>query len=1607
MTFYLQLDGVNDYLEIPSNPLYTNTGAYEVSFRTSTPSREKEGNLIFGKYNGEYFSTNGIGMYVDNGGFLLVQVKSDQTNGSNYHRSSMQITDGLQHVVKIEFFDQQTIKVYIDGTLDGIIDFNETFDSVPTPIRIGKSEDTWWGMFKGDMFYVKVYNDVNNLVGEWDFRTGTVSDQTLNNNNATLIGGTWVDNSNTNADEWKKYSSEIYILSQDDKPLTTLSESTGLVSAPFKDQLNNVPDEPFVFTVYADIERAKYVKEENRVVFRDKDGDLREYVIKEIDDLDNNDGPQTTATCEPAFMELNEHVIEDRRFVDKEAQEALTAALQGTRWTGTVEVSLGKATTNFYYISSVDAIWNILEVWGGEFKDVVTFDGNKITKREIRIKQRLGADRGAWFEIDHNIEEIERTVLSYPVTALYGRGASLEIEDEETGEHTGGYTRLIDFADVEWKKSKGDPVDKPKGQKWVGDPDALLKYGRKYNGQLMHRYGIFENGDYEDPAELLWATWQQLQEEKKPEVNYRLAVHLFDKPVSLGDTARAFDRQFTRPIEIQTRVIAIEYDLLDIEGTTVVEMGQFLSAHDDDLYREIEGIKNDLNKPRPTKPIDNGSFPDVKPGTPVNVEANGAFQTIQLFWDYDSKVYISHYEVYGSQVKDFIPDSQHLLWRGSTSAFNHEVNTDQVWHYRVRAVNTRGTPGDFSPQVSAATVRIITDDILFGSIIADHLTNNLDIADKLAQNTIDRINVGPMQEIQYTQAEIQATENRLLGQLNSQIGDVNASINDLLTRTSGIEGTVTSITQEVNDVDGRLSTTITQLSNVDGVVSEHTTTLQQHAGLISAKAEKGEVYTRTQTNDLLGNKVDYTVYNNKMTSLDIDISGISNKVSNTETSVNSLTGELANAKSQIAQLNIRADGIVQSVSEVRADLDGLEIGGRNLASRNNIFGWESGFARTDNTFRLTGLKAGLYIHENTYEPDTDYVFSFKFKKISGTIKSVAGHAGLSNISAVYRDGVKLSTSSWSAGDSNFPDDGNVYSYVVYFKTKPAIGTTNDRIYIQPNRVSPSYAYEYVAEVWDLQLEKGNKATGWSPAPEDTDARITSAETLIEQKADKLALSAVSTSVDSLTGRMSNAESSINLLSNEIIFKVNKDGVIASINVSPEGVRISGNKHHITGQTLIDDAVIGTAAIADLAVTNAKLANLSVGTAQMQNLSVTNAKIASLAVDDAKIADLSVTKLKAGTIDTSKIKIRGGSAIDYTLIDGSYFESRGRFRRTWLGKTKTHDIRMRFENGYMRARNDTENHSLYFTDFGISTYADGEGPNDGASGTLAFRDDTYSSALGVTLHSNSGVVALKSESNRVVLDSGQTVSIESKNASVYLRPMRLSRPGNNEFQVWLKDNPDPGDVDGAITYGSGATGGAGHGSGIRFKKSTTGEPTVWITDGDGNKNTGTLDAYLARLYGLYTRNIRLDTSYEGTHFYLGVSTGELRVTSNLLADGNYRAVRASSFPTGTSLRENKTDIEVFNEDVLPTIRNASPYLYRIKGDEFKVHKQLGLMVDETPRILHGESGDSMEMYALNTFLWRGIQQLDDKVTDNTDEIELLKLENQYLKQKIKQLEDKVA
>ncbi len=1531
---------------------------------------------------------------------------------------------------------------------------------------------------------------------------------------------------------------ELFLFSQDDEFITLLSEDEGLVDTWFKDYENHVEDEFFVFNIDSNSELLQYIVEENQVAFYDRDGRLRLARMKDLREITTNDDGMITheikVICEPSFLELHDHFVEDRRVVEGTAQTALNRALDGSRYIGEVTVELGNATDNFYWIDGIEAVFKILKTWGGALKDTITLnEDNEIIERKMWIVQRLGTDNGLIIEPDYNAEEISRNTLSYPETALWGQGASLEIEDEE-GELTGGHTRYITFEDVEWKVENGDPVDKPKGQKWVGDPDALAKYGyikdhanenllsqnkddyiaplderialkeRPYvnagtytisnysdvdyvkqvtlrletgssskplytydlskneatftveeagylivyisvdgskitskdalndlGGKLRfkieegdhgtawkvkrnHRFGHFSNQDYEDPEELLWATWQELQDRKLKEIMHEATIYESDKKVSLGDTATILNREYNKPIELQSQITGLEYDILYPDDEIKIVVGKYVDMNEDPLEKEVEDLKQDIRKPRPTKPIDNGSFPDIKPGTPVNVEAHGSFQQIHLFWDYDSNVYISHYEVYGSQISDFVPDEQHLLYRGRVSAFIHEVDTDEKWYYYVRAVNTRGTVGEFSNRVDASSVRVISDDILFGEIIADHLDDNLDIADKLAQNTIDRINEGPMEAIEYTQQEIEDAEKSILEKLNNEIGDVNTAITDLLDRTSDVESTVTNVKTDIDTINGEISATIEELTNLDDVVSQHTLDIQANAKGLSAKAEKSEVYTRTATDNLLGDKVNVTTYENKMTQLDIDVSGISGRVSNTETNINDLTGDMSSAMSQIGELDVKANNINASVSEVRADLDGLEIGGRNL-----LKGTSSEFDRYERTHSW-----GDFVpYDNvSIVPGEIYTVRAYLKNIEGS-KNVQIKVRMEGSTYVDFNGNKI------------PPGKEGYSLVTF--TVPD-SWTEARVMVV--RFDKKVTEKNIIDYKEVKLEKGNRATDWSPAPEDIDANLSEMKSSIDLKADSATLEVVSRKVNTNTGNLETAMTSLEFFRNEIKLKVDVDGVISSINLSKEGVRIDGNKHHITGQTLIDDGVIGTAAIANLAVDRFHLKQGIIDNVHIADATIEHTKMKSLNVDHVVAGEMDLVHLRAGTIDGNKIKLRGGSGNAYASFDGEEIETRGEYRRTWFGNTEIHDVGIQLRYGRLRFHNYGNKRNLYFSETGITTYiggSDSEGGGYQGSGTIEFFSHRFDNDIrGLTLYSNRGTIGLQTDTRDIILDADRNSDIRSRRGSVLIKPHIDTRTGYNHFRFAVKDHSSARDTDGYIVYGSPNT---DYASGIRFKKSRAGEALIWATDGSGSPATGSF--YGASLYGdlkprgtyayaiapmlrvvtsdskstygdlsvneALAHSIRKNPNTSGDNFYIGTSNGEVRVTNNLLWQGShgdttYRPIRTSKVYE-TSSEKYKTDIQKFDKSALDLINQSVIYDYYKDGSN---QREIGLIIErEMPSCII--DGNAVDGYSMRSLSWKAIQELDNKFISADDRINILELENQYLKQKIKSLEEKVA
>ena len=272
-----------------------------------------------------------------------------------------------------------------------------------------------------------------------------------------------------------------------------------------------------------------------------------------------------------------------------------------------------------------------------------------------------------------------------------------------------------------------------------------------------------------------------------------------------------------------------------------------------------------------------------------------------------------------------------------------------------------------------------------------------------------------------------------------------------------------------------------------------------------------------------------------------DLEELTSRVTKAETSItnNAEAIKLAATKEEVAttlagystttEMNAvieqKANGITASVSATYAtktenqaalsaaeaaqdDIDNLEIGGRNLVTnsknlknfKNEALSYISMiFTDTDVTVTCTKSVLGIY-YDISVEGASYYTLSFNAADISGTCKySVGGDGSVSIWAGLYKY-------------TNL-EEGRTE---VTFKTNAA--TTSARIYFSSHSGSDSF------KLWNVKLEKGNKATDWTPAPEDVDAAnqavaddlannystTTEMNSAIEQKANSITSSVAAT-----------------------------------------------------------------------------------------------------------------------------------------------------------------------------------------------------------------------------------------------------------------------------------------------------------------------------------------------------------------------------------------------------------------------------------------------------------------------------------------------------------------
>lgn len=336
--------------------------------------------------------------------------------------------------------------------------------------------------------------------------------------------------------------------------------SSDILSATFEEQINTAGN--LKFTV------AKKLRDDCLYVLFQRPNATTYMCFKILTETQEDNQVNYTAV-ESAYDELGAYsYIKDLRPQNRTAKEMLTQILAQTRFSVGYVADTGTQTTNFYYTTVLTSLQSVVNLFDLEVTFDVIFDpiDNQVKRRLVNLYQQQGARTGRRFEYGDKLLSVTQEQSSEElVTALVGRGSSVQVSEGTDGSPD-GYSRKITFADVVWKKSAGNPLDKPAGQEYLEDPSATAVYGFS-DGKP--RIGFVEFDKINDKNLLIKATYDKLQELKRPKVSFKASVTDVGS-LNLGDTVAIIRHDLK--IEYLTRVYKVTHDLLNAQNNTI-ELG--------------------------------------------------------------------------------------------------------------------------------------------------------------------------------------------------------------------------------------------------------------------------------------------------------------------------------------------------------------------------------------------------------------------------------------------------------------------------------------------------------------------------------------------------------------------------------------------------------------------------------------------------------------------------------------------------------------------------------------------------------------------------------------------------------------------------------------------------------------------------------------------------------------------------------------------------------------------------------------------------------------------------------------------------------------------------
>ena len=893
--------------------------------------------------------------------------------------------------------------------------------------------------------------------------------------------------------------------------------SSDILSATFEEQINTAGNLKFT--------TAKKLRDDCLYVLFQRPNATTYMCFKILTETQEDNQVNYTAV-ESAYDELGAYsYIKDLRPQNRTAKEMLTQLLAQTRYSVGYVADTGTQTTNFYYTTVLASLQSVVNLFNLEITFDVIFDpiDNQVKRRLVNLYHQQGARTGRRFEYGDKLLSVTCEQSSDElVTALVGRGSSVQVSEGTDGSPD-GYSRKITFADVVWKKSAGNPLDKPAGQEYLEDPSATAVYGFS-DGKP--RIGFVEFDKINDKNLLIKATYDKLQELKRPKVSFKASVTDVGS-LNLGDTVAIIRHDLK--IEYSTRVYKVTHDLLNRQNNTV-ELGDDFQAAS--ITSTISAVQDTVQSAKEY------SQSALQSANGKNTNFYGANQPLCAvegdLWYKD----LGNGETEMYQYKD----GNWELITSTIELHNTQKEVDQAikdFNAQFKEIDDKYVPNEtYQTEKQALTTALdkATETAAAAKSAADDAVENATEANNSASEARTKVD---------DVAKTVTKNGKAIGEIKSDVSGVKATYATLDGKVTSASARAGAVEAALSDGKGGLISVKAENNRIESLVdskvngNEYNTFKRQTSTELSQKANKTDLngyVTGTQFKqtadkvDTLASDVksvktkadtiETTMKSTSFANSVVKASGIDTKVAGYDTTIRKLIGkdgttgdlntlvsaysnETSQTKKQTTNLISALDynattgafgsgfakkvadayGTTESYKALNGKIDGLQIGGANLLD-NTAGSWKKAGIGKDYVDTV-GWVLNVQPHSTTITLSFDcrasaskdfYCFFYgNDYNANGRVTSACNSQGWVNTS-IKEDGmvpIKPSTV-W----------GRVWIRYNLSKIPPA-GTK--RILI--GRLYSNYAVSDWLEIRNVKLESGNKATDWCMSDNDVNKRI--------------------------------------------------------------------------------------------------------------------------------------------------------------------------------------------------------------------------------------------------------------------------------------------------------------------------------------------------------------------------------------------------------------------------------------------------------------------------------------------------------------------------------------